>query len=123
MGDAVQNLTGIEIADDDKNRVIGLIIFAVVSLLLLDRSALHILQPSDNGISIRMDFESRGLHVLQKKAPGRIESRLQLFNDNLLLRLKFILLKGTVHHSIGFDLQSDVPAIRSKIEVVRGKIV
>src|SRR5206468_6041718 len=106
-----QNPIGIEIAGNNKRRVVGLIVLAVVSLLLLDGGAFHILQPANDRISVWMNFKSSGFHFLQKKTPWGIESGLQLFNDNLLLCFKLVELKGTVHHSVRFNLQSDVPAV------------
>src|SRR2546422_9832375 len=70
-----------------------------------------------------MYLESDSLLFLQEQSPGRIEPRLQLLNDNFLLRLELVGLKSAADHSIRFDFQSDIPAVRCEIEIIGSEIM
>ena len=44
-------------------------------------------------------------------------------DSHFLFGFKFFRIKNTVHHSVGFDLQGNTPAIGSEIEIVGREIV
>src|SRR5439155_9403511 len=105
------------------NRIVWMIIAAIVRLLLLDCRALHILQPSHYGIPIGMYLESGGFLFLQQQSPRRIQTGFYLFNDNLLLCFKLFGIKAAVDYPVGFDFQRHVPSVGREIEIVRSEIM
>src|SRR5215471_12481001 len=121
--DFLQNVRGVEIADNDKGRIVRMVVTAVVGLLAFDGGAFDILQPSDDRTAIGMDLVSRRFELLKKKAPWGIQTRLQFLDDNFLLRLELLRIECTAHHPVRFHVQSDFPSIGGKTEVVRRKIV
>src|SRR5262245_17492284 len=100
-----------------------MVVPSVIILLFLYRCLLDILKPAYNWVAIGVDFVSGGFFFLKQQTPGRIQTGFQLLDDNLLLSLKFVGIKGTIHHAIRFDVESDIPTIRSEAEVIRRKIV
>src|SRR5437867_4696682 len=114
---------GIEIASDDESRIVWVIVPAIIRLLLLHGRAFNILQPPNDRIPVRMDFECSCFLFLQKQTPRRIQSCFEFLDHNLLFSLELFGVERAIHKSVGFNFQCDVPPVGSKIEVIRGEIM
>src|SRR5262245_5509913 len=66
--------------------------------------------------------ECRRPNLVFQHLPGAVENDPQPFFYNLLLGLELIFREYRVTHSAGFDVERDLPTIRSKREVIRSEV-
>ena len=119
----VEHSIGFKVSAENQRGIARMIVLSIVSLLLRIGRALNVLKPADNRIAVGMDLVCGRIQLLHQESPWGIEAHPQFFNHNFLFRFKLLRREDAIHHPIGFNVQSDFPAVRSEIEVVSGKVV
>ena len=119
----VEHSIGFKVSAENQRGIARVIVLSIVSLLFRIGRALNILKPADNRIAVGMHLVCGRIQLLHQESPWGVEAHPQFFNHNFLFRFKLLRREDTIHHAIGFDVQSDFPAVRSEIEVVGGKVV
>ena len=111
----------LELARDDEDGVVRLVIPAVERLQAFDRHFLDVAPRADRGIAVVVPEVRGGHHPLQQNAEWIVLARLELIPDHGELAREIILGDETVDHPVGLEVERPLQVLRCRgkgLEVV-----
>ena len=111
----------LELAGDDQDDVVGLIVLAVEGLQVVDRHALDVGAVADGRFAVVVPLVGGGVDALHEDALRAVLAALELVADDRHFRDQVLALDEAVDEAVGFELDAELEVLvggRHGLEVV-----
>ena len=122
--DLPERLVGFEVAHDDQDRVVGVVVRLVEGADLRGRDAPEVLRPADDGVAVRVRLERDGRHFLGQEALGIVfGARAPLLDHDLALGVDLLGVEQQVVHPVRLEVEHEVELVGDEVDVVRSHVL